>query len=308
MLTLGEVYLVLAYAAMLASPIETIRTQLQQYQHADAAIARIRELLGARSTLAEPPEPVALPAGPLSVEFRSVTFAYEAEPVLHDLSFVLAPGRTLGLLGHTGSGKSTCARLLFRLYDPTAGAVCLGGVDLRHVDPQALRGRIGLVTQDVQLFDATLGDNVTLFDPAVSDARLLALLETLGLGPWLDRLPGGLDVQISPGQLSAGEAQLVALARVFVKDPDLVILDEASSRLDPETQALLERALYRLLAGRTAIVIAHRLSTLERADDVLLLRQGRAVEYGPLAALAADPRSHVARLWRAGAARQELLA
>ena len=305
--SLGTVYLVVAYAAMLAAPIETIRVQLQGLQQADASIARVRELLAVRPALADGTEE--LPSGALAVAFRAVRFAYEGRPplagegdatVLDGVDFVLEPGHVLGLLGRTGSGKTTIARLLFRLYDPQEGAVCLGDVDLRRVRRPALRGRVGLVTQDVQLFAAPVRDNLTFFDPAVPDARLLAVLADLGLEPWLARQPHGLDTIIDGGRLSAGEAQLVALARIFLKDPGLVILDEASSRLDPATEALLERALDLLLAGRTAIVIAHRLATIERADDILILEDGRVAEYGPRRRLAADPRSRFAALRRAG--------
>jgi ATP-binding cassette subfamily B protein len=314
-ISLGTVYAVVAYAAMLAAPIETLRTQLQDLQKADAALARIRELLALRSPLAAPAAPVSLPAGPLSVEWRAVRFGYEAGPpapagsgadarpaTLDDLSFTLAPGRVLGLIGRTGSGKSTVARLLFRFYDPQAGVILLGGADTRHLPLAALRARVGLVTQDVQLFSATLRDNLTLFDPSVPDGRLLDVLESLGLGPWLAALPAGLDAEIAGSRgLSAGEAQLVALARVFLQDPGLVVLDEASSRLDPATRVLLERAFDRLLDGRTGIVIAHQLATLDRVDDVLILEDGRRLEGGPRERLAADPGSRYARLRRAAA-------
>jgi ATP-binding cassette subfamily B protein len=220
--------------------------------------------------------------------------------VLHDVSFTLEPGRVLGLLGRTGSGKTTIARLLFRLYDPLAGEVRVGGVDPRHARLGALRARIGLVTQDVQLFEASLRDNLTFFDPAIEDEHLLGVLETLGLKSWLERLPQGLGTMISRSSLSAGEAQLLALARVFIKDPGLVILDEASSRLDPATEALLERALNKLLEGRTAIIIAHRLQTVERADEILILDDGRILEHGSRRRLAADPESRFATLRRAG--------
>jgi ABC-type multidrug transport system fused ATPase/permease subunit len=204
-------------------------------------------------------------------------------------------------LGRTGSGKTTIARLLFRWYDPQEGEVRLDGVDLRRAQIEPLRARIGLVTQDVQLFQASLRDNLSFFDPDVSDETLAATLEALGLAEWLARLPQGLDAPLSPGSLSAGEAQLVALARVTLKDPDLVILDEASSRLDPATEALLGRALDRLLHGRSAVIIAHRLQTVERADDILILEGGRAIEHGPRRELAADPDSRFSRLLRARA-------
>lgn len=214
------------------------------------------------------------------------------------MSFRLGAGRVLGVAGRTGSGKTTIARLLFRLYDPQRGAVRLDGLDVRRARLDAVRSRVGLVTQDVQLFDATLRDNVTFFDPEVPDVRLLAVFHELGLSSWLARLPGGLDAPVSRSRLSAGEAQLVALARVFLKDPGLVILDEPSSRLDPATEALLDGALARLLRGRTAIVIAHRLETLGRVDEVLVLERGRVLEHGSRDRLAGDPSSRFAALRR----------
>jgi len=305
-ISLGAVYVVVAYTAMLAAPIQTIRTQLQDLQRAEASIARVRELLEARSELEDGTG--SLPPGALAVEFREVCFEYqdgrarneEQATVLDGLSFELEAGRVLGLLGRTGSGKTTITRLLFRLYDPQQGEVRLGGVNLRHVRLEPFRARVGLVTQDVQLFEASLRDNITFFDPNVPDEQLLAVIGTLGLNRWLERLPDGLDTLISDSSLSAGEAQLVALARVFVKDPGLIILDEASSRLDPATEALLDRALGKLLEGRTAIIIAHRLVTVERADDILILESGRVLEHGPRKELAADPNSRFAELWRAG--------
>ena len=222
--------------------------------------------------------------------------------VLKSLSFSLEKGRVLGLLGRTGSGKTTLARLLLRLYDPQAGGVRLGGVDAREPTISALRARVGMVTQDVQLFQASVRDNLAFFDPVIDDARIAAVLEELGLGPWLRALPSGLDSELESGNsgLSAGEAQLLAFARLFLKDPGLVILDEASSRLDPATERLLERAVDKLLAGRTGVIIAHRLETVERADDILILEGGRIVEHGPRAALAADPSSRLAALLRTG--------
>jgi ABC-type multidrug transport system fused ATPase/permease subunit len=213
----------------------------------------------------------------------------------------------MGLLGRTGSGKTTLTRLLFRLYDPQAGALTLDGVDIRGARLAELRGRIGLVTQEVQLFDASIRDNATLFDPAIPDARITEVLEDLGLGDWLSRQPAGLATVLrAGGGLSAGEAQLLAFARVFLKDPGLVVLDEASSRLDPATDQLIERALDRLLGAdgtgrrRTAIIIAHKLSTVQRADRIAILDQGRLVETGRRAELEADPESAYARLLRTG--------
>jgi ATP-binding cassette subfamily B protein len=246
-----------------------------------------------------------LPSGPLSVEFGKVSFAYDGiEPVLSDISFRLEPGEVLGLLGRTGSGKTTISRLLFRLHDPAVGSVRLGNVDLREVRVDAVRARVALVTQDVQLFHGTLRDNVTLFDRSIPDRRLCGVFAALGLDDWLAQLPNELDTPLGAGGrgLSAGEAQLVALARVFLKDPGVVVLDEASSRLDPHTEWMLERAITRLLQGRTGVVIAHRLATVQRADRILILEQGRVAEIGRRAELAADSRSRFARLLRIGMA------
>ncbi|HEU4326407.1 MAG TPA: ABC transporter ATP-binding protein [Roseiflexaceae bacterium] len=221
--------------------------------------------------------------------------------VLHHLSFQLRPGEVLGLLGRTGSGKSTTARLLLRLYDPLAGAVRLGGVDLRDAHLADLRRRVGVVTQEVQLFQGSVRDNLTFYDRSIPDGRILAALEELGLRGWAEGLPHGLETELAAGGgLSAGEAQLLAFTRVLLADPGLVILDEASSRLDPATEQLIERAVGRLLRGRTAVIIAHRLSTVQRADTIMLLEGGRIAEYGPRAALAADPETRFAALLRTG--------
>jgi ABC-type multidrug transport system fused ATPase/permease subunit len=306
-ITLGTVYLVFRYTGMLQVPLERLARQLQSFQQAAGAGVRVRELLAVERRVADGPG-AALPAGALSVELDAVSFAYGDEPVLRGVSLRLEPGETVGLLGRTGSGKTTISRLLFRLYDPAAGAVRLGGVDLREARLDELRARIGLVTQEVHLFEGTLRDNVALFDRSVPDSRLVDVFAELGLDGWLRALPAGLDTQLgSRGHgLSSGEAQLVALARVFLRDPGLVVLDEASSRVDPATERLLERALARLLGGRTAVVIAHRLATVERVDTIVILDDGRIAEAGPRAALAADPGSRFARLLRAGS--QEELA
>jgi len=208
----------------------------------------------------------------------------------------------LGLLGRTGSGKTTLTRLLLRLYDPAAGIVRIGGCDVRDLPVAALRGAIGVVTQDVQLFRATVRDNLTLFDASIPDERIVAVLRDLGLGAWLDSLPDGLDTELEAGgrSLSAGEAQLLAFTRVFLRDPGLVILDEASSRLDRATEQRIERAVDKLLAGRTGIIIAHRLGTVERADSILILDGGRVAEQGARARLAHDPATRFHHLLRTG--------
>jgi ABC-type multidrug transport system fused ATPase/permease subunit len=287
---------------MLRMPLERLSRHMNSFQRAMGGIVRVRELLTTERRVTDGTR--SLPAGALAVELDGVDFAYEQEPVLCRVSFRVAPGRVLGIVGRTGSGKTTIARLVFRLYDVDRGAVRVGGVDVRELRVDALQRRIGLVTQDVQLFTGTLRDNVRLFDPDVGDDRLVDAFVALGLDRWLAELPDALDTVIgSAGRgLSAGEAQLLALARVLLEDPGIVVLDEASSRLDPHTEALVEDAIGRLLAGRTGIVIAHRLRTIERADEVLVLDGGRVVDHGPRAALVADATSRFAELLPTGAA------
>ena len=234
--------------------------------------------------------------------------------MLHDVTFELEAGKILGLLGRTGSGKTTLTRLLFRLYDVDAGGITLDGIDLRQVSLADVRQHIGLVTQEVQLFAATVRDNLTLFrrydrtKPPIPDAEIEAALHTLGLGDWLASLPNGLDTELKTGGqgLSAGQAQLLAFTRVFLRNPQLVILDEASSRLDPATEQLLERAIDTLLDGRTAIIIAHRLRTVQRADEILILENGRIQEIGPRLELLNNPNSRFAQLLQTGM--EEMLA
>ena len=300
-ISLGTAYLLVHYAKEAQDTTRQIARQIETYQLAAASLTRIRELESLRPVVQDSRSPRVLPPGPLSVDFDDVSFAYGGEPTVRDITFHLPPGRTLGILGRTGGGKTTLTRLLFRLYDVMAGAVRVGGVDVRDIPLAQLHRRIAMVTQEVQLFRATVRDNVALFDRSISDARIEGALEAVGLGPWLSALVQGLDTILeSGGGLSAGEAQLLAFARVFLRDPSVVVLDEASSRLDPATERLVERAVGRLLADRTAIVIAHRLRTLDRADDVLIVEGGRAIEHGRRAALAADPRSRFAEILRVG--------
>lgn len=307
-LTIGSVYLIFYYIDVIKGPLWVIQRQVQDLQRAAASLNRIAELMAVQPTL-DAGGRTPLPAGPLAVHFDNLSFAYADDPetaVLEEIDFTLAPGRVLGLLGRTGSGKTTITRLLFRFYDPTAGAVCLGDgngrvVDLRDTTQAAIRQRVGVVTQDVQLFHASVRDNLTLFDDGIDDETILAALDTLGLRAWIGRLPHGLDTRLdAETSLSAGEAQLLALTRVFLSDPGVVVLDEASSRLDPATEQLLERAIDKLLAERTAIIIAHRLGTVQRADEIMVLADGRIVEHGDRVALASDPRSRFSALLRTG--------
>lgn len=301
-LTLGTVYLIFRYTEMLRQPTERLRDEVQDFQQADASIGRVESLLAETPRIVDGPGE-ALPAGPLAIDFDGVTFGYGDAPVLRDVNLRVPAGRVLGVVGRTGSGKTTLTRLIPRFHDPDTGAVLLGGVDIRDVRLAAVRARIGLVTQDVHLFHASVRHNVTLFDDAVPDARIASVLDELGLGPWLRAQPGGLDTVVGAGGtgLSAGQAQVLTCARVLLRDPDIVILDEASSRLDPATERLVHRALGRLLEGRTGVIVAHRLATLALADDIAVLEDGRVVEHGPRLDLAADPDSRFAALLRTAA-------
>jgi ABC-type multidrug transport system fused ATPase/permease subunit len=300
--SIGTAYLIVFYIGMLSRPLESIREQVEDLQEATASIERVEELLQTRSKIQETAR-TALPAGKALVEFRGVSFSYDEQGhVLQDVSFQLQPGKVLGLLGRTGSGKTTLARLLFRLYYPGAGSILLDGVDIRNIAPGDLRDHLGMVTQDVQLFQASIRDNLTFFGKHSADDMIERVLQELGAGQWVQSLPDGLDTHLAAGgqALSAGEAQLLAFTRVFLKNPGLVILDEASSRLDPVTENLLERAMARLLRDRTGIIIAHRLRTVQRADEIMILEQGRVVEYGARASLANDPGSRFYSLLQTG--------
>ena len=303
-MSVGTIYVTYYYTTLITQSLYAITYQIDQLQSATASIQRITELAHIPRAIVDGPG-VPLPEGPLAVRFDDVSFGYTPDKeVIQHLSFALEAGRTLGLLGRTGSGKTTLTRLLARAYDVQQGAIRLGGVDVRQATLDELRSQIGVVTQEVQLFHASLRDNLTFFDPGISDEQLEQVIENLNLGQWYASLPAGLDTRLAGDgmALSSGEAQLLAFARVFLRDPALVILDEASSRLDPVTEQLIEEAIARLLAGRTGIVIAHHLETVQHVDDILILEDGKICEYGERAKLAADPDSRFAHLLKTGLA------
>jgi ATP-binding cassette subfamily B protein len=305
-LTVGSVLLIVQYTDIIFRPLREITHQIQNLQKAAAGIDRVEDLYRTESKIKER-QPTTLPPGPLAVAFEGVTFGYnETEPVLQNVSFKLQPGQVLGLLGRTGSGKTTITRLLFRLYDPLRGTIRLGmnghKTDIREASLADLRQHIGMVTQDVQLFRATVRDNLTFFNKDIPNEKILSVIEELELSDWYKTLPEGLDTMLESegSSLSAGEAQLLAFTRVFLTDPGLVILDEASSRLDPATEQLIERAVDKLLKNRTGIIVAHRLSTVRRADQIMIIERGRIREFGNYDRLANDRTSRFYSLLQTG--------
>ena len=294
-ITLGTAFLLFQYVLLLERPLEDIVQQLETVQKANGAMVRVIDLLAVTATIVDngTTEP---PAGALSVELRNVGFHYgDEQRVLRQVSVHLAAGRSVGIVGRTGSGKTTLSRLVLRLVEATDGDVRLGGVPMADIPLAVVRRRVALIPQEVELFSGSLRDNVTLFDPEPTDTQVVEALTQAGLG---HLVAGGIHRDLGAGGtgLSAGEAQLLALARVWLRNPDLVVLDEATARIDPATEALLEDALAELLRGRTAIVIAHRLSTLRHVDEIIVLDHGRVVEHGTRADLAADDDSRFHRL------------
>ncbi|MDP9396586.1 MAG: ABC transporter ATP-binding protein/permease [Actinomycetota bacterium] len=294
-LTLGQLLAFLFLVSVFVTPVTAATEVLNEAQNAVAGWRRVLAVLDTPADVADPgPAGRGLPPGPLEVRFERVGYAYPGgPPVLQGVDVAIAPRTRIAVVGETGSGKTTAAKLLTRLMDPQTGRVCLGAggalLDLREVRFASLRRRVVLVPQDGFLFDASLRDNVRFARPEATDDEILLALTELGLGEWYDGLPRGLDTPVGQrGEaLSAGERQLVALARAYLVDPDLLVLDEATSAVDPATEVRLQRALDGLSRGRTSITIAHRLSTAEAADEVLVFDAGRLVERGPHRRLAA---------------------
>jgi putative ABC transport system ATP-binding protein len=284
-LTLGELLAFLFLVNLFTTPVQQATEILNELQN---AVAGWRRVIGIIDTTADVADPggsgVELPRGPITVGFEDVSFAYPGgDTVLHDVSLRIAPRSRVAIVGETGSGKSTLAKLLTRLMDPTSGEVTVDGVDLRRVRFGSLRNRVVLVPQEGFLFDASLLENIRFGAPEATADDVRLTLTELGLDSWLGTLPQGLatDVGQRGESLSAGERQLVALARAYLADPDLLVLDEATSAVDPSTEVRIQRALDSLTRGRTSIAIAHRLSTAQAADEVIVVDGGRIVERGP---------------------------
>jgi len=301
-ITLGTVYLIFNYTELIRRPLEQIRMQLEDLQKAGAGISRINELLDISSKI-KYENSKELSENSCHLSFEKVDFGYEEDQkVLKSLSFQLQAGEVMGLLGRTGSGKTTVGRLLLRLYDTKEGKILIDGKDIKNISQKSLRSHVAIVTQDVELFHGTIRDNLTFFNKDVGDDKIIDAFKALGLYDWFQQLQHGLDtvIQSNSSGLSAGEAQLLAFVRILLRNPGLIILDEASSMLDPATEVLLEKAIKNLLKNRTAIIIAHRLQTVEQTDHILILEEGKGVEFGERNKLLMDKNSKYSQLLKVG--------
>jgi len=283
-ITVGTVVLFAQWADLLFRPIVAVGEQYNLVYRAMASAERIFQLLDWKERVRDPIEPVMLPARLAGrVEFRGVSFAYGSGPrVLHDVSFAVEPGETIAIVGATGSGKSTLARLLARSYDFETGSIEIDGIDVRRVETRALRRRLGIVLQDFHVFAGSVRENIRLGRPAIDEARVETAARWVQADRFIRRLPLGYESELGErgANLSHGERQLLAFARVLAADPEILILDEATASVDPETEEQIQQALRRVTAGRTAIVIAHRLATVREAARIVVLDHGRVREIG----------------------------
>jgi ATP-binding cassette subfamily B protein len=279
----GSLLAFLFLVNLLVDPVQMLVETLDLAQAAGAGLRRVLAVLDTPIDVPDPANGVDLPSGSLDVDFEGVHFRYPTGPdVISDLTMRIPDGTRVAVVGETGSGKTTFAKLITRLLDPTEGWVIVGGVPLNRVKFASLRARVAFVPQEGFLFDATVGDNVRYGKPEASDAEVRTAFVDLGLADWVTQLPHGLDTPVGErgGRLSAGERQLVALVRAWIADPNLLVLDEATSAVDSVLEVRLRRAIEKLTAGRTSITVAHRLSTAEGADEVLVFDKGRLIERG----------------------------
>jgi ATP-binding cassette, subfamily B, bacterial len=297
--TVGVLAAFLLYLRQFFEPMEEISQFYNSFQSASAALEKLSGVLEEKPGVPEPVVAVPLESPRGEVRFDQVRFAYHDDAVvLPDLDLTVPAGQTVALVGTTGAGKTTVAKLLSRFYDPTGGAITLDGVDLRDLDELTLRRAVVMVTQESYLFGGTVADNIRFGRPDADMADVIAAAKEIGAHDFITKLPQGYDTDVANkgGRLSAGQRQLVAFARAFLADPDVLILDEATSSLDVPSERLVQRALRTILSGRTAVIIAHRLSTVEIADRVLVIEAGRIVEDGSPEALVSGDGSRYADL------------
>jgi ATP-binding cassette subfamily B protein len=298
-LTVGTLVAFAFLVAIFLEPVAEFTEILDMTQQAVAGWKKVLDVLDTPVEVEDPEPGLRLPARALDIELDRVSFAYHGgPPVLTDVSLAIPAGTRVAVVGATGSGKTTLAKLLIRLADPTAGTIRVAGIDLRQVSLASLRSSLVMVPQDGFLFDTSVAENVRMGRPDASDREVRAAFEALELGRWVDALPRGARTRVGErGEyLSVGERQLVALARGYLADPGCLILDEATSAVDPATEVVLRKAIARLTEGRTALTIAHRLATAEHADLILVLERGRLVQQGSHAELLADRDGAYARL------------
>jgi ATP-binding cassette, subfamily B, bacterial len=301
-MTLGTLTAFLLYLRIFFEPMQEISQFFNTFQSAAAALEKIAGVLAETPGIQDPEHPVELSKVKGDIGFHAVKFSYVADrPVLPDIDLSIPAGQTVALVGTTGAGKTTIAKLIARFYDPTSGAVTLDGVDLRDMAQSDLRRHVVMVTQENFMFDGTVADNIRFGRPDATDDQVREAAEAVGADRFIDALADGYDTDVAKrgGRLSAGQRQLIAFARAFLADPAVLILDEATSSLDIPSERLVQRALATVLADRTAVVIAHRLSTVEVADRVLVLERGRIVEDGPPSELIRDDGRYAAlhRAW-----------
>ena len=283
-MTIGTLAAFLLYLRMFFEPMQEISQFFNTFQSATSALEKLAGVLAKRPAIKDPANPVQLTSGRGDIAFHDVHFSYVPDrPVLPDLNLRVPAGQTVALVGTTGAGKTTIAKLIARFYDPASGSVTLDGVDLRDLSQSELRRHVVMVTQENFMFDGTVADNIRLGRPNATDAEVRAAAAAVGADRFIESLPDGYDTDVAKrgGRLSAGQRQLVAFARAFLANPAVLILDEATSSLDIPSERMVQRALETVLADRTALVIAHRLSTVEVADRVLVLEGGRILEDGP---------------------------